>query len=91
MVSNYLQEISALNKIDLNGIKGHRLYYSVYKSVISLIFSIVLIAFSVLIIIIIIMCIDNAAALLGCFSLFFSIVEIQYPIGRLMLKIQYLF
>ncbi|MBC9812774.1 hypothetical protein H9Y05_09850 [Crocinitomicaceae bacterium CZZ-1] len=84
MPSNYLKEISTLNKIDLKEIKGHRLYYSVYKSVISLIFSFVLIISSVFLII---MRIDNnAITLLGFLALLLFLYEIQYPIGRLMLK-----
>lgn len=84
MPTNYLQEISALNKIDLKETKGHRLYYSTYKSVISLIFNLVIIASSTYLII---MCIDNSAiTLLGFLTLFLFLYEIQQPIGRLMLK-----
>lgn len=83
MLTNSLKEISALNKIDLNEVEGHRLYYSGYKNIISLIFSLCLIAFSVSLII---MQIDNnAIALFGIFTLLL-IDKVQKPIGRLMLK-----
>lgn len=84
MLTNYLKEISALNKIDLNEVEGDRLYYSVYKNIISLIFSLCLIASSVCLIIMQIE--NNAIALLGFLTLLLFLYEIQKPIGRLMLK-----
>ena len=62
MPTNYLKEISALNKIDLSKVEGYRLYYSVYKNIISLIFNIGFVTCAVSLIIFID---NNAATILG--------------------------
>lgn len=83
MFVNPIKEIVALNKIDLEAVEGSRLYYSVYKNVLSLIFNLILVAFFIYSIPLS----DNILIkLLGPFFSLLFLYEAQKPIGRLMLK-----
>jgi hypothetical protein len=84
VLTNSLLEILNLNKIDLSKVEGERLYYSKYKSIISvvlissLIVSTVFLLFSFT---------DNYTIRLCLFlAICFFTYNIQYPIGRLLLK-----